>query len=145
MNLREPEKQYVDDYEHRITNKIKACAEEPGFPQLADYGIDRQEFEGYLFDQQAIMDSPGTARGQLTVGGIITVLPVLVLSAFPDDSAVYAAGKMWATLAALLIGLLIALFLRALAQMVVSYRLRKMRDAKMEAYIKAVRFYEPAK
>ncbi len=141
MNLREPYKQYYDDYEHRVTSKIAKCGNLPGFPQLADYGIDSQDFDGYLFDKQAIMDMGGSQRSQLTVGGIITVLPLLVLASFPDDSYIY--GKMWTTLLALFIGLLLALFAFALLKAVIACRLAKMKDVKMETYIKAVLRFEP--
>lgn len=141
MSLKEPDKQYFDDYEHRITGKIQKCAGQPGFPQLSDYGIDRQDFDGYLFDKQAVMDMGGSQRSQLTVGGIVTVLPVLVLSAFPEESYVF--GTMWTTLLALAVGLMLALLLYALLQVVIRCRLAKLKDAKMESYIKAVLFYEP--
>ena len=141
MNIREPEKQFFDDFEHKVTGKIKTYGDKPDFPKLADYGIDQQDFDGYLFDKQAILDMGGSHRSQLTVGGVLTVLPVLVLSAFPDDSVVYALGKMWATVVALAIGLMIALFLKAVLKMVIAWRLGKLKDAKMESYIKAVLFY----
>ena len=136
--MKQPEKLYFDDFEHRVSNKIRYCGDKVGFPKLADYGIERQDLDGYLFDKQAILDMGGSKQSQLTVGGIITVLPVLVLSAFPDGSPVYALGKMWATVLALLLGLLVALFVKALLQMVVYYRLGKLKDPKIEAYIKAV-------
>lgn len=143
MTIKEPEKQILNDFEHKVTGKINKYKEQPNFPKLSDYSIDQQDFDGYLFDKQAILDMGGSKRSQLTVGGVITVLPVLVLSAFPDDSSVYEMGKMWATVAALLVGLLIALLWKAVVQMIVHYRLAKMKDTKMEAYIKAVLFYEP--
>ncbi len=143
MTIKEPEKQILNDFEHKVMNKINKYKERPNFPKVNDYGIDQQDFEGYLFDKQAILDMGGSKRSQLTVGGVITVLPVLVLSAFPDDSAVYDMGKMWATVAALVLGLLIALLWKAVLKMVIYYRLSKLKDVKMESYIKAVLFYEP--
>lgn len=143
MTIKEPEKQILNDFEHKVTGKINKYKDQSNFPKLSDYGIDQQDFDGYLFDKQAILDMGGSKRSQLTVGGVITVLPVLVLSAFPDDSSVYEMGKMWATVAALLVGLLIALLWKAVVQMIIHYRLAKMKDTKMEAYIKAVLFYEP--
>ncbi len=143
MNIREPEKQFFDDFEHKVTGKIKTYGDRSDFPQLADYGIDRQDLDGYLFDKQAILDMGGSPRNQLTVGGILIVLPVLVLSAFPDNSEVYAPGKMWATVAALAIGLMVALLLKAVLKIVIFWQLGKLRNAKMESYIKAVLFYQP--
>lgn len=141
MSLREPEKQFFDDYEHKITGKMEKYAGQPGFPQLADYGIERMDFDGYLFDKQAIMDMGGSQRSKLTVGGIITVLPVLVLSAFPDESYIF--GTMWTTLLAIGIGLMLAMCVFAVLKAVIYYRLAKMKDNKMESFIKAVLFYEP--
>ena len=142
MNIKEPEKQFFNDFEHKVTNKIAMYGDQQDFPKLSDYGIDRAQLDDYLFDKQAILDMGGSERSQLTVGGIITVLPVLVLSAFPDNSPVYVHGKMWATVLALLLGLLIALFVKALLKLVITYRLQANKNVKLESYIKAVLFYE---
>ena len=144
MNIREPEKQFFDDFEHKVTGKISKYGDEPDFPKMSDYGFERMELDDYLFDKQAILDMGGSKRHQLTVGGFITVLPVLVLSAFPDHSSVYDNGKMWATVIALIIGLLIALFVKALLKMIISLRINKHKNPKFESYIKAVLFYEKA-
>ena len=89
MKLREPEKQILDDFEHKVTGKIAKYGNEPDFPKFENYGITRMELDDYLFDKQAILDMGGSKRSQLTIGGFITVLPVLVLSCFPDKSPVY--------------------------------------------------------
>ncbi len=145
MNIKEPEKQFIDDYEHKITNKIALFGDEPGFPKISDYGIEQQDFDGYLFDKQAIMDLGGSQRSQLTIGGFITVLPVLVLSCFPDKNPIYANGKMLTTVIALVIGLLLSCFVKALLQMIIFYRLSRIKNIQMETYIKAVLFYESQK
>lgn len=142
MNIKEPEKQILDDFEHRVTRRISMYGERSDFPQMANYGLDRQQLDDYLFDKQAILDSEGSERSQLTVGGIITVLPVIVLSALPDSSVVYAHGKMWATVGAIVLGLLVALFVKSIMRMIVYYRLSKHKNPKIETYIKAVLFYE---
>ncbi len=142
MNIREPEKQFFDDFEHKVTGKINMYGDRPNFPKLSDYGIDQQDFDGYLFDKQAILDMGGSKRNQLTVGGIIVVLPILVLSAFPENSPIYSNGLMLTTVMAIVVGLLLACFVKALLQMVISYRLSKHKEAKMESYIKAVLFYQ---
>ena len=144
MNIREPEKQYIDDFEHKVTSKIERYGDEPDFPQLENYGITRLELDDYLFDKQAILDMGGSKRSQLTIGGIITVIPILILSAFPDKSPIYAHGKMLTTVIAIIIGLLIACFFKALLQMIILYRVNKHKETKMETYIKAVLFYEKA-
>lgn len=142
MKLREPEKQILDDFEHKVTGKIAKYGNEPDFPKFKNYGITRMELDDYLFDKQAILDMGGSKRSQLTIGGFITVLPVLVLSCFPDKSPVYDNGKMLATVIAVIIGLLLACFVKALLQMIIAYRVSHHKEPKMETFIKAVLFYE---
>ena len=142
MNLKEPEKQILDDFEHKVTNRIEKYGDQPDFPKLENYGITRMELDDYLFDKQAILDMGGSKRTQLTVGGFVTVIPVLVLSCFPDKSPIYENGKALTTVVAILIGLLLACFLKALLQMLILYRVNK-KQTQMETYIKAVLFYTP--
>lgn len=142
MNLREPEKQILDDFEHKVTNKMQKYGDEPDFPKLENYGLTRMELDDYLFDKQAILDMGGSKCTQLTVGGFITVIPVLILSCFPDKSPIYENGKAMTTIIAIIIGLLLACFCKALLQMVILYRVNKHKETKMETFIKAVLFYE---
>ncbi len=142
MNLREPEKQILDDFEHKVTNKMQKYGDEPDFPKLENYGLTRMELDDYLFDKQAILDMGGSKRTQLTVGGFITVIPVLILSCFPDKSPIYENGKAMTTIIAIIIGLLLACFCKALLQMVILYRVNKHKETKVETFIKAVLFYE---
>lgn len=142
MNLREPEKQILDDFEHKVTNKMQKYGDEPDFPKLENYGLTRMELDDYLFDKQAILDMGGSKRTQLTMGGFITVIPVLILSCFPDKSPIYENGKAMTTIIAIIIGLLLACFCKALLQMVILYRVNKHKETKMETFIKAVLFYE---
>jgi len=142
MNLKEPEKQILDDFEHKVTNKMQKYGDEPDFPKLENYGLTRMELDDYLFDKQAILDMGGSKRTQLTVGGFITVIPVLILSCFPDKSPIYENGKAMTTIIAIIIGLLLACFCKALLQMVILYRVNKHKETKMETFIKAVLFYE---
>lgn len=142
MNLREPEKQILDDFEHKVTNKMQKYGDEPDFPKLENYGLTRMELDDYLFDKQAILDMGGFKRTQLTVGGFVTVIPVLILSCFPDKSPIYENGKAMTTIIAIIIGLLLACFCKALLQMVILYRVNKHKETKMETFIKAVLFYE---
>ena len=142
MNLREPEKQILDDFEHKVTNKMQKYGDEPDFPKLENYGLTRMELDDYLFDKQAILDMGGSKRTQLTVGGFVTVIPVLILSCFPDKSPIYENGKAMTTIIAIIIGLLLACFCKALLQMVILYRVNKHKETKMETFVKAVLFYE---
>lgn len=141
MNLKDPDKEFFDDFEHKVTGKIKMYGDRPNFPQLENYGIEKMELDDYLFDKQAILDMGGTPRHKMTVGGIITLIPVIILSAFPDSAYIY--GKMWTTVLAIAIGLMLTLCLYAVLKAIIQMRLSKHKDPKFETYIKAVLFYEP--
>ena len=143
MELKEPEKQILDDFEHKVTGKIDKYGDEPDFPKLENYGITRMDLDDYFFDKQAILDMGGSKRTQPTVGGFITVIPVLILSCFPDKSPIYENGKALTTVIAIIIGLLLACFAKSLLQMIILFRVNKHKEAKMETYIKAIFFYEP--
>ena len=121
---------------------MQKYGDEPDFPKLENYGLTRMELDDYLFDKQAILDMGGSKRTQLTVGGFITVIPVLILSCFPDKSPIYENGKAMTTIIAIIIGLLLACYCKALLQMVILYRVNKHKETKMETFIKAVLFYE---
>ena len=140
MNLKDPEKEYFDDFEHKVTGKIKMYGDRPNFPKLEDYGIEKMELDDYLFDKQAILDMGGSPRNKMTVGGIITLIPVIILSAFPDSAYIY--GKMWTTVLAIAIGLMLTLCVYAVLKAIIQLRLSKQKDVKFETYIKAVLFYQ---
>ena len=138
--MREPEKQFIDDFEHKVTGKIAKYSDKADFPKIEDYGIDRQDFDGYLFDKQAILDMEGSKRTQLTIAGFIMILPLLVLSACPDSAYIW--GKTWTTVAALVVGLsFYLLIVKPIMKAIIHFRLARMKDPKMESYIKAVLFY----
>ena len=110
----------IMDYEHMVTDKIADYAEDTGFPAMTDYGITRRELDDYLFDKQAIFDSRGTEKSQYTVLGICIIIPVLILSAFPDR---YMPGGRWSLLLS------------------IKKRLSKIRNEKIERYIADVLKY----
>ena len=56
MNLKDPEKEFFNDFEHKVTDKMKKYADRVDFPKVEDYGITRMELDDYLFDKQAILD-----------------------------------------------------------------------------------------
>lgn len=74
----------VDDFQHQIENKIRNHHDEAGFPQPSDEA--RAQFDDYLFDYQAAIDSEGSEKTRYTVAGILLILPILVISAFPEES-----------------------------------------------------------
>ena len=140
MNLKDPEKEFFNDFEHKVTDKMKKYADRQDFPKVEDYGITRMELDDYLFDKQAILDMAGTPRTKMTVGGIITLLPVIVLSAFPDSAYIY--GKMWTTVLAIVVGFMLYMCIYALQKAIIQLRLSKHKDVKYESFNKAVLFYE---
>lgn len=140
MNLKDPEKEFFDDFEHKVTGKMKKYADRQDFPKVEDYGITRMELDDYLFDKQSILDMAGTPRTKMTVGGIITLLPVVILSAFPDNAYVF--GKMWTTVLAIVVGFMLYMCVYAFQKAIIQLRLSKHKDAKYESFLKAVLFYE---
>lgn len=73
----------VDDFQHRIETKIRNHREDKGFPERGNLSED--ELSDYLFNYQAALDSKGSERQRYTVAGILIILPVLILSAFPEE------------------------------------------------------------
>lgn len=141
MKLNELEVKLIDDFSHQVTRKIDKYGDRPDFPNMDVYRIDRQELDGYLFDKQAILDMEGSPRSQYTLFGILAVIPILVLSAIPEENWPW--GNL-TVLAAIGCGLLLGLFIKGLMRMIISYRVRKMADRHMDAYINAVLSYEPS-
>ena len=50
MNLKDPEKEFFNDFEHKVTDKMKKYADRQDFPKVEDYGITRMELDDYLFE-----------------------------------------------------------------------------------------------
>lgn len=140
MKLQEPEKQFFDDYEHKVSGKINKYGDRPDFPKMETFGIDRQELDGYLFDQQAIMDMEGTPRTQYTVAGCLIVLPVIILACFPEKS--FSGSLAINTVGAVIVGVILWLIKKSVCKMIINIRLSRMRIRKLESYIHAVLSYE---
>lgn len=123
------------DYEHKVTNKVSQDSDKEGFPRLADYGVTKGQFDDYLFDKQAALDSAGGKKAQYTVSGVLVVLPVIVLSAFPK-------GKMpfgdWAFFVAIIVGVILALVVRLLVKATINVKLKRLHNADIERYINDV-------
>lgn len=92
------------DYQHRVDRTIELHSTDAGFPQMDAYGVTREDLDSYLFDCQAILDAGGSARSRYTVCGVLIVLPVIVLSAIPEQQRPL--GE-WAILWAVAVGLLL--------------------------------------
>lgn len=138
--MKELQPNILDDFEHRIGQLIDHHGDEADFPKMEGTGLTRQDVDDFLFDYQAILDMHGTQKTQLTVYGIIALLPVLAVSAFPDSMLPY---PKWALFWSLALGIVIALLIRTVVEMVRQYRLRRMRVEYPDvwAYVDRVREY----
>ena len=92
----------------------------------------------YLFDKQAILDSAGSSRTQYTIAGILIVLPVLVMSVFSEKQLPW--GE-WSVIIAVVIGLLLFAVYKVLLKLFIKYKLKKLHNHNIEAYIEAILNY----
>lgn len=126
--MKDLEPNILNDYEHRIARIIEHYGDEETFPRMEQYGVAREELDSFLSAYQDILDSEGTQRQQLTVYGIIAVLPVLVLSAFPEESLPWGNKSLFVGIGiGIGIGLLLALMAKGVRMLVTRYRLSQLR------------------
>lgn len=137
MALKQTDKT-VDDFEHKVTNRIAAFGTRSDFPQMEDYGVTREDLDSYLFDKQAILDSGGSERSRYTVAGFLIVLPIVVMSAYPDEELPF--GDL-TVLLAVAAGLLLCLVAWLLWKLSVRIRLKKIAREQLDGYIKDVLEY----
>lgn len=139
--MKELQPDILNDYEHRVQALLRHHAGEPGFPVFDDFNINEAMLNDYLFDYQVVLDSEGSQRSQLTLYGIIAVLPVLVLSAFPESMLPW--GK-WSLFVGLAMGIVLALAIKAVRVGVKQARLRHIRreNPQVEAFVRAVLRFE---
>lgn len=117
----------LNDYEHLITRAIERWGEEEDFPVLE--GLERKALDDYLFEYQRILDSEGSQKAQLTKYGIIAILPVIVLSAFPENMLPW--GK-YSLIAGVALGLVLALLIKGIVMLFVRVRLSRLKSANPE-------------
>ena len=117
----------LNDYEHLITRAIERWGEEEDFPVLE--GLERKALDDYLFEYQRILDSEGSQKAQLTKYGIIAILPVIVLSAFPENMLPW--GK-YSLITGVAIGLVLALLIKGFVMLLVRVRLNRLKRANPE-------------
>ena len=119
------EEQYVtvlDDFQHTVENKIRNHKDEAGFPQLPD-NVSEEGLSNYLFEYQAALDSEGTERSRYTIAGFLLCLPILIMSAFPDDSLPF--KGVVNVLAAIGVGLLLFFLYRIMMKVLVQKKVRR--------------------
>ena len=132
----------LNDYEHLITRAIERWGEEDDFPVLE--GLERKALDDYLFEYQRILDSEGSQKAQLTKYGIIAILPVIVLSAFPESMLPW--GK-YSLIAGVVAGVVLALLVKGLVMLLVRARLSRLKRANPElaAFSASVETYQKNK
>ncbi len=138
--MKELQPNLLNDYEHRVLATIDRHEQEPGFPRLEDSRLTRKMLEDYLYDYQILLDSEGSQRSQLTVYGIIAIVPTIVLSAFPENMLPW--GK-WSLLAGVGLGVLLALGIKAVRATITRARVARLRasNADVSSYVDAVMRY----
>ena len=133
----------LDDYEHRVNSAIEHHQDKEGFPSMEAYGITREKLDDYLFDYQAILDSEGSQRSQLTTYGIIALIPIIVLSVFPRKSLPWNNDTL-SILIGIAIGVVIALIIKGLRMVLKNKNIKrqKTKHPSVAAYINAVLEFE---
>lgn len=140
MIMKDLQPNIFDDYEKRISLAILRHQDESGFPKMESYHVDRAMLDDYLFDYQATLDSEGSQRAQLTLYGIIALIPVLILSAFPESKLPWGSYSL---LFGVGLGVVVAIAVKGIRVLVRQARLRGLRAARQNvaAYCDAVSEY----
>ena len=100
----------LNDFQHKVERLIRDHKDEAGFPMLDAFRLEQEELDDYLFERQAILASKRSGPSRYTVGGFLIALPVIVISAFPEESL------PWGTLSLLVaVAIGVGLFLLYLA------------------------------
>ena len=123
--MKDLEEHYVtvlDDFQHTVENKIRNHKNDAGFPQLPA-NISEDDLADYLFDYQAALDSEGTERSRYTIAGFLLCLPILIMSACPDDSLPF--EGIMNVLAAIGVGLILFFLYRIIMKIVVKKKIRQ--------------------
>ncbi len=131
----------LNDFQHKVEHKIKRLDGTPGFPVRGEK-VSEEALSDYLFYYQAALDSGGSERTQYTVAGILMVLPILILSAFPEKSLPLTSVERVAV--ALVIGLVLFVAYRMISSIMIKRRIRKVKAEYPEArlYVDEVLAFE---
>ncbi|KXB41111.1 hypothetical protein HMPREF1870_01635 [Bacteroidales bacterium KA00344] len=141
--MRDLQPTILDDFEHRVNLAIEHHQDEQGFPCMEDFNVTREELDEFLFDYQAILDSEGSQRSQQTTYGIIALIPIIVLSAFPQKSLPWDSPTT-SLLAGVAIGVAIALAVKGIRMFLKSKNIKRQKAEHPDvvAYINAVLSFE---
>lgn len=139
FELRESEAVETDlnDFQHKIERLIKHHKDDVDFLLLEDFKITGDELDDYLFERQSILDSRGTERSRYTVAGILIVLPILVVSCFPEYELPW--GK-WSVLVAVAMGVVLFLLYLGIKTAIIKARLARLNRRRPDAnrYVEAL-------
>ncbi len=113
----------LNDFQHKVERLIRDHKDEAGFPMLDAFRLEQEELDDYLFERQAILDSKGSERSRYTVAGFLIALPVIVISAFPEESLPWGT---WSLLVAVAIGVGLFLIYLAIQKTVIRTRLSRL-------------------
>lgn len=113
----------LNDFQHKVERLIRDHKDEAGFPMLDAFRLEQEELDDYLFERQAILDSKGSERSRYTVAGFLIALPVIVISAFPEESLPWGT---WSLLVAMAIGVGLFLLYLAIQKTVIRTRLSRL-------------------
>lgn len=127
--MKELQPDILNDYEHLVIRGIDHHGGEEGFPSMEDSKIVRKDLEDFLYEYQRILDSPGSEKAQLTKYGIVAVIPVIILSAFPEQMLPWGKYSFFAGIA---LGLLLALMLKGLSMLSVNRAIKRLKSDNRE-------------
>ena len=122
--MKELQPNLLDDYEHKVQGMIEGHEDDAGFPKLDDSRLTKKMVDDYLYDYQIVLDREGSQRSQLTVYGIIAIIPTLILSAFPESMLPW--GK-WSLMVGIGMGLALACAIKAVRMVVTKSKLASLK------------------
>lgn len=120
----------LNDFQHKVERIIRDHKDEDGFPMLDAFRLAQEDLDDYLFERQAILDSKGSQRSRYTVAGFLIALPVIVISAFPEENLPWGT---WSLLVAVAIGVGLFLIYLAIQKAVIKGRLTRLDARQPEA------------
>ena len=127
-----------NDFERQLRHKIAHYDYLDTFPKIADFGVNRSEFDDYVIEKQSILDMEGNARKRYTLLALIFLLPFFVLSAFPEQ---YLPLGNYAFLIGFVIGFLLVALQQWIIKKIKQKRLNRIYHPQIEKYIEAVNLF----
>lgn len=116
-----------NEWEYKISKSIKNNQDKEGFPQLADYGLTREEFDDYVVEKQYLLNRMDNHKSSFVVPGVLLVIPVLIVSMFTDS--------VWGLFGSVAVGVIIASAYMLIMSAVDKKKLLKIYDDRIESYI----------